>query len=253
MKEEKNGFKQNMRGIKDKIKNNVKNVAAIKGYLLYFHDFENKVAKLYSLPKIPPVIRIKEYGELVQMGNPSFYIEDKEVYIAVRKVPYSNKFTFQKRPVTEISKKKRKELNDDLKQLSASKFLDKYKIGKEKIKDIISEELLKKGDISEIEIKNINTREYDLVEEGFTAPEIDAKIFSIYKDRTFRPKVIDKKFYIIFVLSVLFTAVLVGFITYMLTRSALKKELKEEVESELECLILTKEVLKIQLMLGGVL
>ena len=182
-----------MKNIKAKIDNSVKKFLSFAGYVLYIYNRENMNCKLIPLPRIEPTLRIRNTGEVFQLGNPSFYLEGKPLFIVVRGIPYSIEFGLT-----------------TVKELFIN-FLETFSKNDEKEMKIKGIDLFKL-------LANIKKDEEDedktlIALRGYSSDEIDAKIHSVYTQRVFRPPKLSVQSIVLIILFVITSCI----ITYMIS------------------------------------
>ena len=177
-----------MKNIKAKIDNSVKKFLSFAGYVLYIYNRENMNCKLIPLPRIEPTLKIRNTGEVFQLGNPSFYLEGKPLFIVVRGIPYSIEFG-----LTTV-----KELFMNFAKTLTENDVEQLKINGTDLIGLIN---------------NISNDETLVALRGYSSAEIDAKIHSVYTQRVFRPPKLSVQSIVLIILFVITSCV----ITYMIS------------------------------------
>lgn len=73
----------------NKIKEKMKNIEEIAGYLHYIFDREKWESRLYPLPLIKPSIELREFSETYALDKVAYYLDGKPVFLVIRGIPYS--------------------------------------------------------------------------------------------------------------------------------------------------------------------
>ncbi|HEC92910.1 MAG TPA: hypothetical protein ENI51_07980 [Candidatus Atribacteria bacterium] len=75
--------------IKNRMDTILKRALSFAGYVLYCYNPQNLNFKLIPLPRLQSTLRIKNTGEVFNLGKPSMYLEGKPLFIVVREIPFS--------------------------------------------------------------------------------------------------------------------------------------------------------------------
>lgn len=172
--------------IKQHLVNKAKETIAFEGYLHYFYNTETGLnSDMFPLPQVKDNVRLSKTGEVFELGKPAYQLRGKNVFIVVRKIPYS----IQIKLITKNT------LKDTI------EFRIKTSKNESKTKSFLMKNLLKKYGYSQKEIEEM--KQTLIVQKGYSAGEIDAKTGSVYTNRIFRAKSLTTTHYIIYLLSVL--------------------------------------------------
>lgn len=179
-----------MKNLKEKIDSSLKKFLSFAGYVLYIYNRESMNCKLIPLPKIEPVLRIRNTGEVFQLGTTSLFLLGKPLFVVLRGVPYALEFKLT--TVKDYFVNFLNVFSEDDEKVLKMKGIDLTKLieGLEKIED---------KDKTFLVLRN------------YSSDEIDAKIHSVYTQRVFRPPKLSVQSIVMIVLFVITSCI----ITYM--------------------------------------
>ena len=90
-----------MNNLVKEVKNKIETALGFKGYAFYLFDDKFANAKMFPLPSLNPILRIRATGESFTLNEPAFYLEGKPVWFVKRNFPHSLKFEFLKEHLVE--------------------------------------------------------------------------------------------------------------------------------------------------------
>lgn len=160
------------------------------GYIMYFYDEQN--FETIILEELTPVIELGNTKEIFLLDKPSFFDSGLPVFVCLRGYPISVFIEFKKRKIIDTS--------DLANLIIASK---EQNIG---MKDSITEQIVKA-------ISKQDSEEVVLIEKKFNSFDLFAKLDSIYINKIFHNKQLDKKYYVFTALMFLLGTLMGYFIT----------------------------------------
>lgn len=200
------------------------------GYIMYFYDKKNCETK--PIEEIVPVITMGDTKELFLLDTPTFYENGLPVFALLRGFPLSLQFEFKARKFIENSETENLmkalnepddsiEENENVEEIDEEEPLGKNKKSiskprkltlKEKA-DKVSSALNKTDDKKPI---SVNTDEFGVVciEKGCSSFDLNAKLDSVYTNKIFAKKEIDRKYYFF----TAFLCIIVGVMTWMMCK-----------------------------------
>jgi len=149
------------------------------GYLMYFYDVKN--FETVTLESLDVIYTHEQTKELFLLDTPTFYEKGQPVFVVLRGFPISVQFEF----------KTRKLINQSLIELE--KALQETEIGKiDANSDKIIQALSKRN-------KAIDSMDKDVIaiEPECSSYDLMSKLDSVYIDKIFSKKKLDKKYYVI--------------------------------------------------------
>lgn len=73
----------------EKLKNKIKETEELAGYVHYVYDIDKWESILKPLPKIKPILELKNENETYKLDKIAYYLNGKPVFLVVRGIPFS--------------------------------------------------------------------------------------------------------------------------------------------------------------------